>query len=369
MTSKQLPRIGAALDEIDTPALCLDLDLMEANMRAVAEACKKHGMDWRPHSKCHKSPEIARKLIEAGAIGVTCAKLGEAEVMAAGGVTDLLIANYVVGPLKIARLVELRRIADPIVCVDHVDQLAPLNDAMQQSGQRLRVLIEVDIGMQRAGVAPGEPTLELARQVAQQPGLELAGVMGYEGHLLTLENGEEKRRRIHAALDIVGEMKEMLEANDIPCGIVSCGGTGSYIYTVEHPAVTELQAGGAVFMDAFYRHLCHVPDLQYAMSVIVTVVSRPAPDRAIIDAGRKTLNIEQTRPRIVSHEGVEVDRLSAEHGLLRLAPEARDLRIGERLTVIPGYSDLTAVLHDEFFGIRDGRLEVIWPLTGRGRLQ
>ncbi|MEQ8786682.1 MAG: DSD1 family PLP-dependent enzyme [Pirellulaceae bacterium] len=369
MTNKQLPPLGATLDQIDTPALCLDLDIFEANTRAVAGACKTHGKDWRPHSKCHKSPEIARRQMEAGAIGVTCAKLGEAEVMAAGGVTDVLIANYVVGPLKIARLVELRRIADPIVCVDHVDQLAPLGDAMQASGQTLRVLIEVDIGMQRAGVAAGEPTLELARRVARRPGLQLAGVMGYEGHLLMLENGEEKRRKIHAALDIVADAKQMLEANDIPCGIVSCGGTGSYIYTVEHPAVTELQAGGAVFMDAFYRNMCHVPDLEYAMSVIVTVVSRPAPNRAIIDAGRKTLNIEQTNPLVVDRPGVEVARLSAEHGLLQLAPEAQDLRIGERLTVIPGYSDLTAVLHDEFLGIRDGKLEVIWPLRGRGRLQ
>jgi D-serine deaminase-like pyridoxal phosphate-dependent protein len=201
------------------------------------------------------------------------------------------------------------------------------------------------------------------------PGLELAGIMGYEGHLLLLENGPEKDRQIREALDLVGDTKRLLEASGIPCGIVSCGGTGSYLYTVKHPDVTELQAGGAMFMDAFYRHMCHVPDLQYAMTVIATVVSRPTPERAIMDAGRKTLNIEQTKPLVINREGIEVERLSAEHGQLKLAPEAQDLRIGDRLTIIPGYSDLTAVLHNDFYCLRGGRLEAIWPLVGRGRLQ
>lgn len=369
MATAQESLLGCSADELDTPALCLDLDALESNIDAVAAACRQHGKDWRPHSKCHKSPAIARKLVDAGAIGVTCAKLGEAEVMAEGGITDLLIANYVVGPRKVARLVELRRKADPIVCVDHVDQLAPLSEAMHASGQTLRVLIEVDIGLNRAGIAPGEPTLALARQILPMPGLELAGIMGYEGHLLLLENGPEKDRRIREALDLAGDTKRLLEADGIACGIVSCGGTGSYLYTLKHPDVTELQAGGAIFMDAFYRYMCHVPDLKYAMTVIATVVSRPAPDRAIIDAGRKTLNIEQTKPLVMNRPGIEVSRLSAEHGQLTLSPEAQDLRIGERLTILPGYSDLTAVLHNEFYGLRDGRLEVIWPLVGRGRLQ
>jgi D-serine deaminase-like pyridoxal phosphate-dependent protein len=361
--------LGCSIDDLDTPALCIDLDIFEANIQSVAETCRRQDKAWRPHAKCHKSPDIARKLVKAGAIGVTCAKLGEAEAIADGGVTDLLIANYIAGPRKIARLVAFRRRADPIVCVDHVDHLAPLSSAMAEAGLVLRVLIEIDIGMQRAGIAPGEPTLALAKEIVRLPGLKLAGIMGYEGHLLLVEDTDEKAERIRGAIDLVAATKELLESHDIPCEIVSCGGTGSYRYTVHHPAVTELQAGGAIFMDAFYRYKCRVPELEYALTVLTTIVSRPAPDRAIIDAGRKTINREQLNPLVQGRDDIEVAALSAEHGILKLAPSAQSLRIGDRLQLIPGYGDLTTVLHDEFYGFRNGRLEVIWPLTGRGRLQ
>ena len=367
--SSQWPALGTSIDAIDTPALCIDLDVMEANTHVMADTCRKHGIDWRPHSKCHKSSAIARKLIEAGAIGVTCAKLGEAEVMADGGVRDILIANLVVGPQKMRRLVEVRRKADPLVCVDHVDHLGPLSEAMTAAGLELRVLIEVDIGLARVGAAPGKATLELAQRIVDLPGLKLAGIMGYEGHLLRVEDLKEKAESIRQALDLVGDSKRLLEENGIPCPIVSCGGTGSYVFTVQHPDVTELQAGGAVFMDRFYRESCQVENLGFAMTVLATVVGRPAPDRAIIDAGRKTMNIELCKPWFVGREGIEVQSLSAEHGTLTLAPEAQDLRIGDRLQMIPGYSDLTAVLHNAFFGFRGGRLEVVWPLEARGRLQ
>ncbi|MCH8923762.1 MAG: DSD1 family PLP-dependent enzyme [Planctomycetes bacterium] len=341
------PPLGCPKSELDTPALCVDLDAMESNIRAMVEACRAGGVDWRPHAKCHKSPLIGRMLIEAGAIGLTCAKLGEAEVMAAGGITDLLIANYIVGRQKIARLVELRRIADPIVCIDHPTQAEAIGAAMQQAGLRLRVLIEVDIGLHRAGVIPGAPTLELARKIVATGGLLLAGVMGYEGHLLTLSDPEDKQRQIHAALQQVVQTKRLLESSGIACPIVSCGGTGSYEITLTHEGVNELQAGGAIFMDAFYRRQCHVRSLQYAMTVLATVVSTPAPHRAIIDAGRKTLNKEIQIPEVVGRNDITVESLSAEHGTLRLSPGAEPLRIGDRLELIPGYSDLTTVLHDE----------------------
>ena len=150
-----LPPLQSSHTDLDTPALCVDLDRMEANIGHMVDCCHQQKIDWRPHSKCHKSPAIARKLVAAGAIGVTCAKVGEAEVMAAAGVTDLLIANQIVGAQKVARLVELRRIADPIICIDHLDQARPIGDAMHEAGLAIRVLIEVDIGMQRAGVLPG----------------------------------------------------------------------------------------------------------------------------------------------------------------------------------------------------------------------
>lgn len=359
---------GTTKADLDTPALCLDLDRMEANIRAVADACRRQGVAWRPHAKGHKVAAIARAEIAAGAIGVTCAKLAEAELMAAGGVRDLLIANIVVGPQKLRRLVELRRHADPIVCVDHLDQAIAISRAMAEAKLRVRVLIEVDIGLARVGVLPGPPTLTLARELVKLPGIELAGVMGYEGHLLALADAAEKARQIDMALSQLVETAAEIRTAGLPCPIVSCGGTGSYLYSIRKPGITEVQAGGAIFMDAFYRHKCQVPDLAYALTIVTTVVSRPAPDRAIIDAGRKTVHGDTHPPLVVGRDDIHVGRLSAEHGELRFEPSAQRLAIGERLELVPGYADLTTVLHDEYHCFRDGHLIETWPIEGRGKL-
>ena len=265
---------------------------------SVAASCREHGVNWRPHAKCHKSPDIAKRLFDAGAIGMTCAKLGEAEVFGSAGVQDLLIANLIVGPQKVRRLVELRRQADPIVCFDHFEQAEPISQAMVEAGLKVRALIEIDIGLQRVGVAPGKPTLELARQVQALPGIELVGIMGYEGHLLLIQDADEKEAKVREGLGILVEMKAALEHEGIVCQIVSCGGTGSFDLCVSQPGVTEIQSGGAIFMDAFYRHKCNITQFQYALTVLTTVVSRPAPDRAIVDAGRKTMNMEIHMPLI-----------------------------------------------------------------------
>ncbi len=364
----QFPPLGTPKDELNTPALCIDLDALEANIGEAAALCRASGVAWRPHAKCHKSPDVARRLLEAGAIGLTCAKLGEAEVFAAAGIGDLLVANLIAGPRKVERLVELRRHTDPLICLDHIDQAQPISRAMAAAGLKVRALLEIDIGMQRAGVLPGTPAIELARRISNLPGIELAGVMGYEGHLLLIEDQGEKAARICAGLGQLVETKQQLEQSGIACPIVSCGGTGSLRFAVQQPGITEVQAGGLIFMDAFYRHRCHVEGFRYALSLVATVVSRPAPDRAIIDAGRKTMNIELHLPIVMDREGIEIQSLSAEHGILRLAPSAQDLRIGDRLELIPGYGDFTTVLHNHFFVLQDGRLIDIWPLTARGRL-
>jgi D-serine deaminase-like pyridoxal phosphate-dependent protein len=360
--------LGTPKDELDTPALLIDLDLLEANIADAAALCRQHGVAWRPHAKCHKSPDIARRLLEAGAIGLTCAKLGEAEVFAAAGISDLLIANFIAGERKVERLVELRRRVDPIICLDHFDQAKPIGQAMQASGQRVRAILEIDIGLERAGVAPCRPAVELAKRVADLPGIELVGVMGYEGHLLLVEDQGEKAARICAALAQLVETAGRITAAGIACQIVSCGGTGSLRFAVNQPGITEVQAGGVIFMDAFYRHMCHLDGFRYALTILTTVVSRPAEDRAIIDAGRKAMNIELTPPLVIGREGIVVDRLSAEHGSLKLGPAARDLKICDKLEFVPGYGDLTTVLHNQFFVLQNGRLVDIWPLTARGRL-
>src|SRR5262245_42592232 len=184
--------LGTPKDDLDTPALLIDLDLFEANVREASTLCRQHGVAWRPHAKCHKSPDIARRLIEAGAIGLTCAKLGEAEVFVAAGIPELLVANFIAGPRKIERLVALRRKADLLICLDHIDQAEPISRAIQTAGMRVRAILEIDIGMQRTGVRYGKPAVELAKAVAALPGIELAGIMGYEGHLLLVEDQGQK---------------------------------------------------------------------------------------------------------------------------------------------------------------------------------
>lgn len=359
---------GQSIDEIDTPALCLDLDRLERNIAAAAALCRRHAIAWRPHAKCHKSPEIARRLVEAGAIGATCAKLSEAEVLAAGGVQDLLIANLIVGKAKLPRLVELRKAADPIVCIDNIAQAEPIDAAMRQAGLRLRVLVEVDMGMRRVGVAGPAEAAELAQRLADMPGLEVAGVMGYEGHTLLIADPQEKAAAIADAVKRLVDSRQAIESRGIACPIASCGGTGSLAFTVQQPGITEVQAGGLIFMDAFYRHSCHVDEFENALFVLATVTSTPVQERAITDAGRKTMSQELHLPLLIDRPGVEVSYLSAEHGVLSVDPAVAQLKIGERLRFIPGYSDFTTVLHDYFVVVRQNRVEAIWPLEARGRL-
>lgn len=360
------PPLGCSADDIDTPYLHLDLDVMEENARFMLHACQEYGVEWRPHSKCHKSPEIAQMLVDVGAIGMTCAKLGEAEVMAEGGIRDLLIANMIVGPTKCQRLAQLAKIADPVVAVDHVDQLGPLHAALTESGTTVRVVLEIDLGMERVGVEAGEAALRLAHAVQRFPTLRLAGIMGYEGHLLLVPDRDEKHQRIHAALDRLAETRRCLLEAGIPCDIVSCGGTGSFVHTLQHPVVTEIQAGGAIFMDAYYRQKCGVENLGNALTIVTTVVSRPTSDRGVVDVGRKTVNMEFAMPCVMDREGIILARLSAEHGVLGIQGAGQSLRIGDRLHLIPGYADLTVNLHDDFYGFRQGRLERIIPIAARG---
>jgi D-serine deaminase-like pyridoxal phosphate-dependent protein len=370
VTGDMRDMLGCSPDDLDTPFLSVDLELLDRNVATLVESCRQRGVDWRPHAKCHKSPRLAQRLLEAGAIGVTCAKLGEAEVMADGGIHDVLIANILAGPHKRQRLVELRRRSDPLICVDSFEQARPIAQAMQAAALSVRTLVEVDIGMRRVGVSPGPRAVELIRQLAELPGLKLCGVMGYEGHLLLLEDREQKRKQILAALDLLAQTRDDMLRLGLDCSIVSCGGTGSWPFSLEHAAVTELQAGGGIFMDEFYRRRCHVQGLQQALTIVTTVASRPATDRAVIDAGRKTMNQELHMPRVASAPGWEIVSLSAEHGALRPidGQDAVDLRVGDRVEIVPGYGDFTTVLHDAFYVFRDRKLVEIWPLEARGKL-
>ena len=361
--------IGTHKLELDTPILCIDLDVMESNIGKMVSFMHERGKQWRPHQKCHKTPAIALKQLEAGAIGVTCAKVSEAEVMAAAGIRDILVANMIVGRQKVQRVASLCRWADPIIACDHFAQVEPLADECRQQGVTCRVLIEVNIGLDRVGIHPGRDTLQLAQAIDRLEGVELVGIMGYEGHMLRVENLDEKRQGIDKAMGLLAECHDMIVEEGMRCDIISAGGTGSFQFTSDCAGVTELQAGGGIFADPMYQLQMSVTGLDYALTILATVVSRPTLERAILDSGRKTVHPDAQMPLVKAHADAEVVRLSAEHCELRLGPQSQDLKIGDKIELIVGYADFTTVLHDNFYGFRNDRLEVVWPIQGRGKLQ
>ncbi len=362
------PPGGVPADQLDTPALLVDLDALERNIQKMADFFAGRPAALRPHTKTHKCPQIALRQMRAGAIGITCAKVGEAEVMADAGITDILIANQVTGQLKIDRLTELARRCDMMVAVDDPANVEALSQACRATGVTLRVLVEVDIGMGRCGVAPGDAAVELAQAVSQAPGLEFLGLMGYEGHLVLVHDPRERERRVREAFGRLRDTADQLAAIGLPVEIVSGGGTGTYDVTADCPPVTEVQAGSYVFMDSTYRGVR--PEFEPSLTVLTTVVSRPVPERAVVDAGLKAMTKELGWPRPLGTEGASLRYLSEEHGVLDLsAPEAVDWRPGDRVRFLPSHCCTTVNLYDSLHVIKDGRLVEVWPIAGRGRSQ
>ena len=351
--------------DIDTPALMVDLDVVEANISRMARFFRDHGVGWRPHTKGQKVPQIALMELAAGAHGITCAKLGEAEVMAAAGINDILIANQVVGPRKAARLGALLKTADVMVAVDDLDNARELAQSVSQAGQNLRVLIEVDNGMQRAGVAPGEPTVALAKAVAELPGLRFSGLMAWEAHCLGLPM-DERSACCQEAVSALVDSANQCRATGLEADIVSCGGTGTFQITAGIKGITEIQAGGAIFCDVLYESWG--VDHPFALRVSSTVTSHPVPERLVTDAGRKALSVDIAEPRLVGIEHVAGVRLGAEHGIIDLAQPNDDIRVGDKIEWIVGYGDTTVCLHDEMIAVRGDWVEAIWPILARGKL-
>jgi D-serine deaminase-like pyridoxal phosphate-dependent protein len=362
--------VGQKTDVLDTPAVVVDLDKLDANIARIVAKCREAGVAWRPHCKTHKSGEIARRLVAAGAIGVTCAKLSEAAVMVDAGIQDILVANQIAGPIKIARLMALRRRADVAVCVDHPDNVAALGQAAADAGVVLRVLIEVDTGTGRAGVLPGTAALELARTIAGYPHLRFVGVMTWEGHTTQIADQGAKRAAIAAALTDLTRTAQACRDAGYPVSIVSCGGTGTYDTAAFVSGITEIQAGGGIFGDVRYRDSYRVA-VEHALTIVATVTSRPTPRRIIADAGKKALSTDAGMPLAVGlPAGVTVvsSGFSAEHAKLELAQDAILPRVGDRIAFVPGYGDTTVHLHQALYGVRDGRIEVVWPIRADARL-
>jgi D-serine deaminase-like pyridoxal phosphate-dependent protein len=355
-------------NDIDTPALLLDLDVLEANIAHVAQNCRDHGVNWRPHFKGHKTLEIAKRQVAAGAIGITCAKLGEAEILAAAGIRDILIANQIVGDIKIARLMRVLDAADVIVSVDSCENIAALGAAAQKSGKTLRVVMEINTGMNRAGVGPGEPAVALAAEIAKHPNLRLAGVMGWEAHATSIADPVAKEKAVVTAIALLTQTADQCRKAGHDIQIVSCGGTGTFLYCVKQPGVTEVQVGGAVLSDEHYRGHHNLP-MPVSLTLLATVTSRPTPTRIILDAGRKSMSADAATPRPLNLPAVADVWLSAEHARLELQAPSQTPRIGERVAFVLGYTDTTVHLHEEIVAVRGGQVEAVWKVAGRGKIK
>lgn len=353
---------------LDTPALLVDLDLLEANIARIARTCRESGVRWRPHTKGQKTPEIIRKELAAGASGITCAKLGEAEVLATAGIRDILIANQIVGTIKVGRLVDLLDRAEPMVAIDHPGSVVELGCAAAARGKRLDVVIEVDIGMKRAGLPPGEPVVALAKAIAAHRGLRFRGLMGWESHAVGIADPEAKARAVGEAVGRLTATASACREAGLGVEIVSCGGTGTFPYCAQQAGVTEVQVGGGVFSDRHYVTHYHV-DFPYALTVLATVTSRPTGSRIVLDAGRKAMSDDAALPLPLGLPEVQSLRLSAEHATIELVAPSEAPRVGDRIELVVGYSDTTVHLHEELVGVRSDRIEAVWPVLARGKIK
>jgi 3-hydroxy-D-aspartate aldolase len=355
--------IGDSLEAVDTPALVLDLEAFERN-QATLFATVKNRVRIRPHAKTHKCPEVAKRQIALGAVGMCCQKVSEAEAMVEGGVADVLVTNEIVGARKLERLARLARRAKIGVCVDNAENLR----AIAATGAPLDIYIEVDVGMRRCGVAPGEAAVNLAREVTRFKNLRFAGLQAYHGRAQHIRSMEERHAVIETAAQHVFHTRRLLEKAGIACPIVTGAGSGTFMLEVEAGAWDEIQPGSYAFMDADYARnewAAPLPRFEHALFVLTTVMSRPSGELAIVDAGLKASSVDSGMPGVWQRPGVSYTRASDEHGWLEGKPLPA---LGEKLLLVPGHCDPTINLYDWYVCIRNGFVEDLWPITARGAL-
>jgi len=362
------PKPGMRVEDLDTPVLLLDLDAFQRNIDKMAAFFADKTAGLRPHCKTHKCPTIALRQLDAGAVGITCAKVSEAEVMANAGIRDILIANQVVGKVKIDRLTDLAAQCDLMVAVDNPVNVHALSAACRTKDVTLRVLVEVDTGMHRCGVQNDRDALNLARLTVDAPHLEFMGLQGYEGHLVHVLDPDKRAAGVRKALAQLQSVKTMIESDGLPVEIISGGGTGTYDLSGSEPPMNEIQAGSYVFMDAKYAQVR--PEFETSLTVLSTVLSRPLPERIVVDAGLKTMPPDFGWPTLIGYPSVELVSLSEEHGKLTAeAPSSVALQPGDKVQFIPSHCCTTVNLHNRLYVIQDGTLIDIWPIAARGCAQ
>jgi D-serine deaminase-like pyridoxal phosphate-dependent protein len=362
------------VSELETPALLIDLDIMEANLRRVADYARENDLRLRPHTKTHKSTAVGRLQLASGAAGLTVAKVGEAEVMIGAGPPELLVAYPVIGRTKLDRLMEVARATRVTVALDNLFCAQQLAEAARRARVEVGVLAEVDVGLGRVGVEPGEPLVQLAISIARLPRLRLEGIAFYPGHIKS--NDEQGEREIKALSALVESILADFKAAGIEVGIVSGGSTPALFHSHEVAGLNEIRPGTYVYndMNTVMSGGCALEDC--AASILATVVSTAKPGQMIIDGGSKTfssdrlnLSAEITFGRLKEAPEASFTKMNEEHGYVDIRKARRGFQIGDRVNVIPNHVCVAVNLHENVYGVRNGEVEQVWKVEGRGKLQ
>ena len=366
--------IGMDEADIQTPCLVLDLDALERNITKMGDYAKAHGMRHRVHGKMHKSIDVA-KLQHAlgGAVGICCQKVSEAETFARGGITDVLVSNQVRDPAKIDRLARIPKLgARTIVCVDDVANVADLSEATVRHGTTIECLVEIDVGAGRCGVTTTPRVIEIAKAVDAAPGLTFSGIQAYQGAMQHIDGYEDRKAKTDIAIAMVRDAVDGLKAEGLECDIVGGGGTGSYYFESNSGVYNELQCGSYAFMDADYGRILDKDgkridhgEWENALFLLTSVMSHAKADKAICDAGLKAQSVDSGLPFVFGRDDVEYVKCSDEHGVI--ADPDGVLKINEKLKLVPGHCDPTCNVHDWYVGVRNGKVETLWPISARGK--
>jgi D-serine deaminase-like pyridoxal phosphate-dependent protein len=348
------------LKDIDTPALLVDLEALESNMQRMAEFFASRPCKVRPHFKNHKAPALARKQMQAGAIGITCATLREAEILVSHGLPNVLIANEIVGQSKINRLADLSRGASVVVAVDNGSVIRDMAHVQRSRKTQLKVVVDINIGLNRCGVSPGEAALSLAKRAASE-GLSVRGIMGYDGHLQAERPSPQRDEQVRRGSNLLAQSAAIFENSGIPVPIVSTGGTGTYSISGQCPGITDIQAGSYLLMDTRYMNLG--APFTRSLTVLATVVSKRSAEHAVLDCGMKAISGERGLPLIKNIDGAKLVALHAEHSLVDLDTHcSAEVEVGSKLEVWVEYSDATVNLHPRMYGVRNGEVEEVFPI-------
>ncbi len=366
--------IGMDEADIQTPCLVLDLDALERNITKMGDFAKANGIRHRVHGKMHKSVDVAllqEKL--GGSCGVCCQKVSEAEVFARGGIKDVLVSNQVRQPEKIDRLARIPKLgARAICCVDDLDNVPDLSAGATKHGTEIECLVEIDCGAGRCGVTTTPEVLEIARAIDAAPGLKFSGIQAYQGAMQHLDDYNERKAKIDVAVAMVKDAVDALKAEGLECDIVGGGGTGSYYFEGSSGVYNELQCGSYAFMDADYGRILDKDgkridqgEWENALFILTSVMSHAKKDKAIVDAGLKAQSVDSGLPVIFGRDDVEYVKCSDEHGVV--ADPDGALKVNDKLKLVPGHCDPTCNVHDWYVGVRNGKVETVWPVSARGK--